>query len=329
MSDWPDIVDEPLEFLIGPNMLPVGQINLLGGSPHAGKSLIFAQLINSFLSGESFLDGLTFTVLKPKEIGIILTDRPWADNSYWIKRLGINVPHYSIADDPFDVLASYPKGGHKVFEYCLDQLPATVKMVFVDVATTVLFGPNIWDQGTLYREMISMLRILKRRGLGFLGTCYGSKQTKSYADQTTSPIDRIVGAQSVRGSVSTALFLPKLDEERGEDDKSANADHQVLHWLSRHTGPRKFALVRDSEGFFVERELITPKFTNQNMETYSRVLAFVPEDGIRRADLRNAVIQGIQCSRRSAQRYLSEMLHGGLLHISGDTVTASMQPTLN
>jgi hypothetical protein len=237
-------------------MLPTPAIHLLGGAPFAGKSTMLAQLAKAFITGESFLDGLKFSRLEPDEIGIILSDRPWSDNDIWIKKLGIeSIQRYSIPDDPHMTpfmreVKDDPIYGFRVFEQCFSALedPDRIRVLMLDVMTNVFLGKSVHDTPGVHRHMVNFQQFAKQNNLAIIGSCYGTKQKKGQADQYARPVDRIMGAPTLRGCASSLLFLTAP----GEDKDSTQDGYQPLHWFSRHGESRTFNLKRDAAGLFVQ-----------------------------------------------------------------------------
>jgi hypothetical protein len=237
-------------------MLPSGTVSLIGGAPFAGKSTTMAQLIKAFTTGESFLDGLTFSTLAPTEIGMILTDRPIADNDQWLNKLGLEaIQLYSIPDDPAMIaymkdVKDDPVYGFKVFEQCFRSLPdpASIKLLILDVFTNIFLGPSIHHAPSVHRHMVHFQQFAKRRDIAILGSCYGSKQKKGQSEQSARPVDRIIGAPTLRGCASSMMFLTAI----GEDAEATKAGYQPFQWYSRHGECRTYNLKRNAEGLFVQ-----------------------------------------------------------------------------
>lgn len=245
--------EAPLEFLVGPRLLPAGALHLLGGSPLAGKSTFVAQLLRQFVSPDPlFLPGLDFATLPVESLGVILTDRPWASNCDWYAKVGLaEIPHYALVDDPEAIrFMSKPTAvagapGVELFKFCLDRLPPTVKFVVADVLTNAFLG-NIFHHAIVHKHTTALQAVLRERGLTLLGTSYGSKLKKGKQEQYQRAIDRIIGASPFRGALDSVLFL----DAAGESDQ----DYQRLTWCARRSPERVFGLQRSPEtGLFVTR----------------------------------------------------------------------------
>lgn len=244
----------PLEFLVGPRLLPAGALHLLGGSPLAGKSTFVAQLLRQFVSPDPlFLPGLDFASLPVESLGVILTDRPWASNCDWYTKVGLSeIPHYALVDDPEAIrfmskpttMAGAP--GVELFKFCLDRLPSTVKFVVADVLTNAFLG-NIFHHAIVHKHTTALQAVLRERGLTLLGTSYGSKLKQGKTERYQRAIDRIIGASPFRGALDSVLFL----DAAGESDQ----DYQRLTWCARRSPERLFGLQRSPEtGLFFTRQ---------------------------------------------------------------------------
>lgn len=242
-----------IKHLVEPAMLPARSIHLLGGAPFAGKSTISSQLIKAMITGESFLQGLTFTERhEPDQIGILFTDRPWEDNDLWSEKLNLqDVQRYAISDDESMATLMHkerenPIYGIKVFEECFKRFrdPGRIRFLIVDVLTNVFLGNSIHHAPGVHRHMVYLQQFCKRHDVTILGTCYGNKQKKGSSEQYARPVDRIIGASTLRDCASSLLFLTAP----GESENT----YQPFQWYSRRSGDMNFKLKRDPASGLLE-----------------------------------------------------------------------------
>lgn len=242
----------PLEFLVGPRLLPSGDLHLLGGAPMAGKSTLLAQFLRQFVSPDPlFLPELQFARLDLQEIAVIHTDRPWSSNAHWYAACGLSeIPHYALADDPEAVrfmskASTSTVPGVELFKFCLARLPQHLKLVVADVLTNAFVG-NIFHAGIVHRHAIALQNLIRERGITLLGTAYGTKMKQGKQERYQRAIDRIIGAAPFRGALSSILYLEASEE--------SDHDYQRLSWYSRHHTEAAFALSRSPEtGLYFER----------------------------------------------------------------------------
>lgn len=241
-----------VKHLVEPGMLPEMGVHLIGGAPFAGKSTLEATMIKSQITGQSFLEGLTFNRLEPEEIGIIFTDRPMTDNDLWLGKLNLfDVQRYAIADDPkmireLEIQSKSPIYGFEIFKRCFDSLkdPGKIKSLYLDVGTNIFMGPSVFDAAGVHRHMMLFQQFSKERSCAVTSLAYGTKQKNSKQEQYARPVDRIMGAPTLRGCASSMLFLTAI----GEDAESTKGNYQPLHWFTRHGESKVFNVRRDLNG---------------------------------------------------------------------------------
>lgn len=252
--------DEENSFLIKPAYFGTGRIHIMAGSPFAGKSTIIGHLIQSLLDpSKNIFQGLEFCQLAPTDIGMIFADRLSKDNKGWLNKLGVDIPIYSFINDKefIDIisrgrLTKDPLPGYTKFLHCMEKMPPTVKVVFIDVFTNVFLGDKIHDQGLIYAHMGAILNYCERTGRTIIGTAYGSKQ-KGKQDRYLRLVDRIVGATSLRGSASDLMYFSTKEE--------VEQNYQILEWTSRHAPTMKFGLERTPDGLFEHTVVLNSDYT--------------------------------------------------------------------
>lgn len=310
--------------LVEPGYFAKGGIHIISGSPYAGKSTLVAQIIKGLLTGTSFLSGLSFNTVAPEEIGIIFTDRRSIDNNVWLDKENINVPAYSLVDDPSSlnqILSPYvvknqerwrEEQGVHLLRYCIEHLRKInpqVKYIFADVMTNAFVGANIMNPHLVSCHMHGILQLCAEKGVTIFGTAYGSKQKSGKQDRFVRLVDRIIGAAPLRGSATDLLYITTKEETNIEG-------YQQLQWYSRHGAEQTFTIIRDPKtGFFVQgessieippEELPAKPSISRRLQNAMVLLEFIPEDGIKSEMLFPIVVPKL-CSKASFYNWLEDL----------------------
>jgi hypothetical protein len=137
--------------------------------------------------------------------------------------------------------------GLQLLERVLDMLkPSTGGVLLLDVMTSAFVG-DVHRQATLAYHLREICSLCEERKLTIVGTAYGVKTMGDPKTLYSRPIDRIVGAQSMRGSAGTILYL--CHPQEGQDAKAPPSYDQEFWIQARDKESRVFRIV--NKGLFV------------------------------------------------------------------------------
>lgn len=241
-----------------PGLFPAaGRVHLLGGSNHAGKSTLLAQICHSLLSGDPFF-GYEVTRFTPSNLFVVFCDRTIEDNMQWMRKLPTQPTILSLVDD-HDYMGkikgsyfSYKKlSGYEQFRWLLDRLnPPRGSLILPDVFSNVFVGNDIQNQTETRSNMIAIASDCAELGITVLGTCYGVKIQEDKKTRYKRLIDRIIGSATFRGSASTVAYLTTPSEAGLDETLNAPENTQILEIVPRDDPETRLLIRRRSDGFF-------------------------------------------------------------------------------
>ena len=205
-----------------------------------------AQLAWSLKTGEDWL-GLP---VNRKPCYFVFTDRSEESNRRPRETADVlDLPWVSLVDDE-DLagleLRLFAKKDHRfmgltLLDAVLEKLdPKPGSVVILDVMTNAFLG-DVHRQATLGPHLRQIAGRALRRKLTFIGTAYGVKTTGDQKSLYSRPIDRIVGAQSMRGSAGTLMYL--CHPQEGLDPKAPPSYDQEFWIQSRDREARLVKVV--------------------------------------------------------------------------------------
>lgn len=195
-----------------PPILRGSSINIIGGSPFAGKTPLMVWLIQQFTEG---------TVLGyPVPEGavsehVFLTIAGWlARTADWFT--GLPVRAYSLSDDlAFNPHNLYSRRADRI-EVLTEALTHHLKpkpgaLVWVDPLTT-FFNGSLLDPDACFVNAMRLRRIALLGQFTLIGTAVSSKQKISEHERQTTLLNRIAGSASFFGHMDTCLYLAPPSE---------------------------------------------------------------------------------------------------------------------
>jgi len=235
-----------------------GSINLLGGNTHSGKSTLLYDLVRSLRYSVPFFGRDTRA---PKEIAVLLADRPAEDNPMWVRALneGLIDNFLSAIEDrdyieTIEITSKTGKGmeGWEKFKKLVDKMECPEESVLiVDVFTSKFLG-NLMSIVEVGENMDSINAYCHKRKITVIGTGYGVKPTQDKKQRYTRYIDRMIGASSLRGGASSVMYLATVEEAYGD-----GYNCQVLEAVPRNGPPVRIGLQLDSkQRTFIEVPLV-------------------------------------------------------------------------
>ena len=225
-----------------PDYLPGGGISILAGAPTAGKTALVAGLLRDLLAGRPIF-GRT-----PRQVawGYINSDRSWAKGAgLWLKRAGVDIPYYSLADDPgfspkrlrrkwerVDVLASF-----------IDKLGLPPDSGILADPISVYLGGNLLDYDACMVACLEIRAYLRERRYTLLGLAHSGKMKADKTDRYVRTTDQVLGSTAIPGFSDAILHLA-TPEEIGKT-------YYRLTWHPHGAKAETYVLERDDQGLFI------------------------------------------------------------------------------
>lgn len=298
-----------------PGILPAGGVNILGGLPFAGKSRILAWWTAAWTTG-----GKIFDIQVPKlNVGVISTDRSWeGDTDEWFRALGLEIPAYSLQDDPtFDLKrlrrreerpAVLEAAMGRVFEQMRAAAgydPQLGHLVIADTLST--FIPNTFDYNDVFVSISGIRRLVRSRECTMFGTMHSAKQRMSGKERYCRLIDRIAGSVAISGTADTMCYIAIPEE--------IDASRPLFEWHPHHAPRQQFELTVGKSGLFSWDGTELP--TTEQIETASceRLLTLfkLGEELKLGAIIERAVAAGMELNEKTFRRWVNQLLKDGRL----------------
>lgn len=225
-----------------PHFLPGGGISILAGAPSAGKTALVAGLLRDLKAGRLIFGR------QPRVVpwGYINTDRSWAKGAgMWLERAGVELPHYSLADDhDFS-----PKRLRRKFER-VDVLASLIDKlnlppdsgVFVDPISLFL-GGNLLDYDSCMCACMEIRAYLRAKAYTLFGLAHSGKMKADKSERYVRTTDQILGSTAIPGFSDAILHLASPEE--------LNKSYYQLTWHPHGAKAETYVLDRDDQGLFV------------------------------------------------------------------------------
>jgi hypothetical protein len=208
-----DAPKEPAPALL--EVFSPSRIHFVGGSNHSGKSTLMAQLAQAMVQGTSWGTLAPSPPVPPEKLIFLFTDRMAEDNMAWVKAAGLSdIKMYSAVDDS-DYCArlkaghfkAHPVPGFSKFLYVTDKLKvAEDSILIIDVMTNQFTG-DVLKINDVSDHMTLLANYCLQRRWTVVGTGYGVKITEDTKARYARKVDRIIGASTFRGAISTLCYL--------------------------------------------------------------------------------------------------------------------------
>ena len=253
----PSIFPDPI-----PGIIPFGTITVFAGAPGVGKTTMLVDWIGRWLEGRTIWGQAT---TRPTAICYLAGDRHWESNQQWLTRIGCEVPHYSLSDDPhFDLKElMQPYNALDLFHRALDVVnngtpPPPGAIVIVDPASPIFIAGNQNAARDVARTLLGMAREAAQRFITLILTAHFAKQTGDKSARYVRPQDRISGSGAFSGFSDTQMYLVEPDPPE--------TPYYTFGWNPRHAAPEEFPCVRDKKtGLFIPYDVITEDLTVGNV----------------------------------------------------------------
>lgn len=195
-----------------PPILRAASVNVIGGSPFAGKTPLMAWLIRQFTEGVVL--GHPVPEGAVSEHVFLAGSGSWQDTiSTWFT--GLPVRGYALHDDlafSADQLAKRKVDRLHVLEEILVHLaPQPHALVWLD-PLTMWFTGSLLEPDACYTSAFALRRLALQHQITLIGTAQGSKQKVNPQDRYVSLLGRIAGSSAVYGYLDTAFFLATPEE---------------------------------------------------------------------------------------------------------------------
>lgn len=194
-----------------PPIFTGGSVNLIGGAPYVGKTLLVAWLVRQFLEG---------TVLGyPVPAGAISEHVYIAGTGSWQKThhkvfAGLAVRPYAIRDD----LALDPGRGRRrqdrlaAFEEALAHVaPKPHAIVWVD-PLTCFFSGSLLDPEVCHHSTEVVARLALKYQITLVGTTLAAKSKPNPQERYQSLVNRIASSAALYACMDTTLYLATPEE---------------------------------------------------------------------------------------------------------------------
>lgn len=282
-----------------PHFLPGGGISILAGAPNVGKTALLASLLKAFQTGAPIF-GRTPRVV---QWGYINSDRGWDKGAgLWLRRAGVELAHYSLADDP----SFSPKRLRRKWER-VDVLASLIDKlslprdsgVIVDPMSLFL-GGNLLDYDACMCACMEIRAYIRDRGYTILGLAHSGKMKADKSERYVRTSDQILGSTAISGFSDAILHLASPEE--------LDEPYYQLSWHPHGAQAERYLLERDDQGLFVPYVQVTEKTRRQ------AVLQAIPTTG-EAVPLPTiiAAAAGLPCSTKTVKRILVELIEEGII----------------
>lgn len=280
-----------------PAYWPGGGISLLAGAPNAGKTAWVAGLLRDFLAGRPIF-GLPPRVVP---VGYINADRGWAKGAgQWLQRAGVDVPFYSLADDPSFSPKRLRRKWERVDVLCsfIDKLGLPRDSAVVVDPISLFLGGNLLDYDSCACAALEIRAYLKLKALTLFGLAHSGKLKADKGDRYLRTTDQILGSTAISGFADAILYLAIPAE--------LDKPYYSLTWHPHGAKPMTHYLDRDEDtGLFLP-------YAALDTETQRRVLQLFPQPPETTTVQRlSELADRIPLSRATVKRVLAALLELG------------------
>lgn len=285
---------DPADIL--PHYLPGGGISILAGAPNAGKTALLAGLLRDLLAGRPIFGR------QPRRVawGYINTDRKWDKGAgLWLQRAGVELAHYSLADDTL----FNPKRLKKKWER-VDVLISLIDSlnlppdsgVAVDPMSLFL-GGNLLDYDACMVACLEMRAYILKKQYTLFGLAHSGKMKADKSDRYVRTTDQILGSTAIPGFSDAILHLA-TPEELGKS-------YYQLTWHPHGAKAETYVLDRDENGLFVP-------WMGVDSGTARRILNFFPDPPVTIGlQALCELADAIPLTRRTVERTLEKLVDTG------------------
>jgi hypothetical protein len=293
VSDSP-ILDYPeIEYLVD-EILPVGEVNLIAGSPGAGKTTLVLQSLRDFVQGRLVLGKTSH----PAPIVYISLDRSYQLVCAGLRRAGIppgTFPAVAAREHniPYNISA--------IINWTMARYPGT-KLIFIEAMGTLVPKGDLND----YHSVAGFLNECSRQALKHQICLWGSlhvaktKPNEAYKQ----PRDKIMGSTAWTGFSATTILVEATNPGEIEDQS------RTVFVLPREGRPYELRMTFTDSGVLVPIEDNAEQTT---FETLDQELTKLPlTEPIKTSQLKSLAEQ-FSVPPRSAERWLKSCVERGLL----------------
>lgn len=235
-----------------PILLPGGGVTILSGATGIGKTAFVAQIVKAVLDGEGEILGCP-VFPTAKKVGIIVTDRDWAEAHHWYTKHGVvkgpRFTAYCLQDDYGVKWVRFTdaREHRTLFNEALDLLDLPPQSLVVVDPISPFLGSNLNDYSKTFAAIGPLNQALKKRQLTALGLHHVMKMKKDPNNRHVRPQDRILGSTAIASFTNTQIYLMGPEE----NEKPNTERWYTIGFVPHNSQGRELRFSRDADGRFI------------------------------------------------------------------------------